>query len=390
MDRVANPYTPNAGAMPHALVGRDSLLEDFRILVARVAIGADEKGFIITGLRGVGKTVLLSRFREIAEEKDAIVISDEIAKAGPAFAPRFASLCRRALLEISPRARWGDRAARAARVIKSFSIKVEPTGAVSFGLDVEPQEGKGDSGILASDVADVIIALGEAAQESQAVVVFLLDEIQYLDSEELGALVIAKHQVNQRRLPIVLSGAGLPQLPALTGEAQTYAERMFTFPELDALDEPLATEALLAPARALGVEYEPEAANFIVSYTEGYPYFIQEYGKAVWNLAAGSPITLDDAKSAKAVVEEVLDQDFFAVRVGSLPDSERKLVRALAGLGPGEQRPQDVAGAMGKGSSSSIGSATARLIEKGLVYRSRRGQIAFTVPHFDRYVERAL
>lgn len=388
MDRVANPYTPNAGAMPPALVGRDQMFEDFRVLLARVAAGADDKGFLVTGLRGVGKTVLLNRFKTMAEAEGAVVVFHEIVRIGTPFPIRFAALCRRALYEISPRGRWRQRAVEAAGIIKSFSIGVDPSGTLGVGFDVEAATGMADSGDLSLDLADVVVALGRAAADHDTSIVFLLDEIQYLDSAELSALVIAKHQINQQRLPIVFSGAGLPQLPALTGEAQTYAERMFSFPEIGALDVAEATAALLEPAEALGVTYAPEAANYIIEYTEGYPFFIQEFGKAVWNEAKPPSITMEDAQAAERQVEEVLDQDFFAVRTDPLPDSERAYVKALASLGPGEHTPGQIAKILGKKSSSAIGSTATRLIERGLVYRSRRGQVAFTVPHFDRYVMR--
>jgi hypothetical protein len=365
-----------------------TLFEDFGVLLARVASGADDKGFLVTGLRGVGKTVLLNRFKTMAEQAGAVVVSHEIVRIGTPFPMRFAALCRRALYEISPRERWKQRAVEAARVIKSFSIKVDPDGTLGVGFDVDAATGMADSGDLSLDLTDVVVALGQAADEHCTSIVFLLDEIQYLNSDELSALVIAKHQINQQRLPIVFSGAGLPQLPALTGEAQTYAERMFSFPEIGALNLVEATAALLKPAEELGVSFTPEAVSHIIQYTEGYPFFIQEFGKAVWNEAAPPTITLADAQVAERQVEEVLDQDFFAVRTDPLPDSERAYVKALASLGPGEHTPAQIANAMGKKSSSAIGSTATRLIERGLVYRSRRGQVAFTVPHFDRYVMR--
>jgi AAA ATPase domain len=388
--RTNNPYTPNAGAMPPALTGRDSLLADFEVLVQRVQNGLDEKGLLVTGLRGVGKTVLLNRFRETANMLGAVVVAHEASKIGAVFAVRFGTLARRALLDVSPAARWKPRAAHAAAVIKSFGLTVDPNGKLSFGIDVDPADGLADSGDLTMDVSDVVVALGEAALDHGQVVVFLFDEIQYLSSEELGAIVMAKHQVNQRRLPIVFAGAGLPQLPALAGTAQTYSERMFSFPVIGKLAAAEARMALTQPAADLGVLYEDEAVDHIVRYTDGYPFFIQEFGKAVWNLAASSPILRQDARAAERLVEATLDQDFFAVRADGLPAGELAYIRALAALGGGEHTQAEVAKQMGKKSSANIGAPVTRLIERGLVYRSRRGRVAFSVPQFDRYVTRAL
>jgi hypothetical protein len=370
-------------------VGRDGLKDDFDVLVTRVQRGAGDKGLLVTGLRGVGKTVLLNQFKTIAERREAVVVFQEVAKQEGSFPIRFASLCRRALLDVSPRDRWKQRAQDAARIIKSFSLTVDPNGAVSLGFDVDAAAGVADSGDLVLDLTDVIVALGRAASDHGRTVVFLLDEIQYLTSSELSALIMAKHQVNQQGLPIVFSGAGLPQLPALTGEAQSYAERMFTFPEIGKLNEAEAKEALVSPASKLNVSYTSGAVHHILDYTDGYPYFVQEFGKAVWNFATGPSITVRDAREADQFVEEVLDQDFFSVRADSLPDGELSYVKGLAALGPGSHSAKSIAAQLGRSSSSTIGTAAARLIERGLVYRTKRGQFAFTVPHFERYVQRA-
>lgn len=211
------------------------------------------------------------------------------------------------------------------------------------GADVE---GVADTGDFVSDLPELIVALGEAAQEHRQVLVFLIDEIQYLGGHELSAVVMSKHQVNQRELPIVFAGAGLPQLPSLTSEAQTYAERMFSWPEIGRLATAEAVNALVQPAQAAGADFEQAALEFIIGYTEGYPFFLQEYGKAVWNIAAQATITESDAREARDVVDAVLDQDFFSLRVGNLPDRELDYVKALASLGPGEQAPADIARAM--------------------------------------------
>ncbi len=389
MDPIFNPFTPNAGARPPELAGRADELGNFNTVLQRVELGFTDKGFIVTGLRGVGKTVLLNAFETLALERCCVVIKHEAVKQPEGFSRKFPSLARRALLEISPADRWRDRGRRAAAILRGFKAKFDPEGRWTVEYDVADVPGVGDTGDFVADLPDVMVALGEAAQEQDQVLVFLIDEIQYLATDELSALVMAKHMVNQRSLPIVFAGAGLPQVPTLTAEAQTYAERMFSWPEIGPLAVNEARKALMLPAQAAGCLFAPEALDFIASYTEGYPYFLQEFGKAAWNVASSSPITVQDAHDARELVETVLDQDFFALRMGGLTGREFQYVKALASLGPGEQTPADIARAMGEKSSTKIGNFSRRLTEKGLIYSSRRGRVAFTVPQFDRYVARA-
>lgn len=389
MDPIFNPFTPNAGARPPELAGRADELGNFNTVLQRVELGFTDKGFIVTGLRGVGKTVLLNAFETLALERCCVVIKHEAVKQPEGFSRKFPSLARRALLEISPADRWRDRGRRAAAILRGFKAKFDPEGRWTVEYDVADVPGVGDTGDFVADLPDVMVALGEAAQEQDQVLVFLIDEIQYLATDELSALVMAKHMVNQRSLPIVFAGAGLPQVPTLTAEAQTYAERMFSWPEIGPLAVNEARKALMLPAQAAGCLFAPEALDFIASYTEGYPCFLQEFGKAAWNVASSSPITVQDAHDARELVETVLDQDFFALRMGGLTGREFQYVKALASLGPGEQTPADIARAMGEKSSTKIGNFSRRLTEKGLIYSSRRGRVAFTVPQFDRYVARA-
>lgn len=390
MNPVLNPYTPNAGARPPALVGRDDLIRDFSVLLQRVRNGLTDKGLLVTGLRGVGKTVLLNEFREMAVSDSTAVIFIEISKLGEAFPSQFAHSCRQALFSISPRDKWKSRATDAAKAIASFSATFDPNGAVKFQMGVEAAEGVADSGEIITDLPDLVISLGEAARDHGKTIVILFDEIQYLSSKELSAVVMAKHQINQLALPIVISGAGLPILPNLTSKVQTYAERMFSFPTIGKLDPPEAKLALTAPAMALEVRYSDEAIAYIVDYTGGYPYFIQEFGKAVWNQAERSPITLTDAKNAQTSVDVTLDRDFFSVRVETLPEGEKTYLRALAKMGPGEHSQSEVAKQMGEKSSSGTGARVGRLIDKGLIYKSQKGKIAFTIPHFEKHVLRAI
>jgi hypothetical protein len=273
-------------------------------------------------------------------------------------------------------------------VLRSFQITVTPEGELSAGLGgTDPAEGLADSGNLADDLTDVFVALGQAAEEHGKGVVFILDEVQFLALREFEALIAALHKTVQRRLPITLVAAGLPQLPELAGEAKSYAERLFRFPTVDSLSFEEARKALVEPARLSDAGFEERAIRKILEYTEGYPYFIQEYGSVVWNLAAKTPITLADVEDAREAVEAKLDESFFRVRADRTTDAELKYLRAMAELGPQPHLAGDVAEVLGR-KSTSLGPTRARLIEKGLLWTPSHGYAAFTVPQFDRYMKR--
>lgn len=386
MDRARNPYTPNAGAPPRFLAGRAQEIEDFRVLLRRLANGYTEQSVIITGLRGVGKTVLLGQYERIAEEENWVPVVAEVSKNTP-FGPQIANLSRRALFQVSPKARWGQRAAQAAAVIKSFSLSVHADGAMTAGLDVEPAWGTADTGSLNDDLADVFQAIGEAAGEKKRGVVFLFDEIQFLAKAELEALIGAVHRTVQRQLPVTFAGAGLPGLPGLAGNAKSYAERLFKFSSIGQLPRAAAVQAIVEPAKAEGVTFQPEAIEFILAYTQGYPYFIQEFGRAAWNTADGPVITLIDAEDALSQVESELDGSFFQARVQRTTPDELRYMRAMAELGSAEQKAADVAQVLHK-TSEQLGPIRSRLIAKGLLYTPRFGYAKFTVPQFDRFMLR--
>lgn len=369
------------------MVGRDAELQNFEILLERLRRGYPEQSMLITGLRGVGKTVLLGAFEGRALNSGWVTVSAEISKEED-FGPRVASLVRRALFQVAPKASWSERIKRAAGVLKSFSLTVSPDGSVTAGVDIDAVEGMADTGNLSDDLTDLLVALGEGAQERESGVVFLLDEVQFLRTAELAALIAALHRTVQRQLPITLVGAGLPQLPRLAGEAKSYAERLFKFPRIGQLSPPEAEAALAQPASDLGVTFDPGAIDVIVDYTEGYPYFIQEYGKIVWDLAPEDPpISRRIAEEAQRAVEAKLDESFFRVRAERTTELELHYLRAMAELGAGEQTAGDVAAAMGR-TSEQLGPTRARLIEKGLIYTTGHGRGAFTVPQFDRYMRR--
>jgi hypothetical protein len=368
-------------------VGRDNELEGFEILLERLRRGYAEQSMLITGLRGVGKTVLLGAFESQARASGWVTVTAEITK-NEDFGPRMGSMVRRALFQVAPKASWTDKLRQAAGALRSFSVTVAPDGSVTAGIDIEPLEGVADSGNFSDDLTDLLASLGEAAQERETGIAFLVDEVQFLKANEFEALIAGLHRTVQRQLPITLVGAGLPQLPRLAGEAKSYAERLFKFPRIGELSPPQAEAALAEPASELGVTYDPGAIEVIVDYTEGYPYFIQEYGKIVWDLAPEAvPIGERIADEAKRAVEAKLDESFFRVRAERTTELELQYLRAMAELGPGEQTAGDVAAMMGR-SSEQLGPTRARLIDKGLIYTTGHGRGAFTVPQFDRYMRR--
>lgn len=387
VDPRRNPYAPGAGTKPPALVGRDKEIESFDILLERLENGYAEQSMIVTGLRGVGKTVLLDVFREKAEARDWATVEWEIEK-NSAFAPKMAAQVRRALLQIAPKARWTDRLLRAASILKSFTITFASDGALTAGLDVEALDGRGDSGVLPEDLTDLFVVIGEAARDQGVGVVFLIDEIQFLRPAELEALIIALHKCTRRSLPITLVGAGLPQIPRLAGEARSYSERLFRFPRIGELDATTdARDALILPARSLGIEFEPEAVGFMVEYTQGYPYFLQEYGRIVWDETSASPVTSDDVESVLPLVESSLDESFFRVRAQRTTELELRYLYAMAELGPEPRRASEVARRIDR-TVEQAGPIRSRLIDKGLLYTPGHGYAAFTVPQFDRYMLR--
>jgi hypothetical protein len=390
VDAISNPYTPNAGARPPAIVGRDDQLASFDLLLARLEKGRTEQSMIITGLRGVGKTVLIGEFRAKAEGRRWATIDIEVSKHdNDDFRRQMAREFRKALFGISPKARWGDRARRAAAVIKSFTIAVDPDGRITAGLDTDAAEGAADSGDLTTDLSELLVALGEAASDHNTGVVLLLDEIQFLRREQLEAIVAALHKAVQRQVPITMVGAGLPQIAELAGEAKSYAERLFRFPDIGVLSENDARAALARPAEAEGTQFDPDALDLAIEVTGRYPYFIQELGYAVWTLASDNRITRNDVEVATEIYEEKLDSSFFRVRLDRAAELETAYLRAMAELGPDPQLAGEVARLLNR-SSVQCGPTRSGLIEKGLLYTPSHGYAAFTVPHFDKFMRRSV
>lgn len=390
MDSIRNPYTPNAGASPEIIVGRDEHTRTFEILLQRLQRGRTEQSMIMTGLRGVGKTVLLSEFGEIARAAQWEVLEIEATKHDDVrFRQTIASLLKGALLRLSPRARWSDIGRRAAQVVSSFAATVDQQGTWSLSWDIEAAEGLADHGNLAMDLEDVFVAVGEAAKEKGRGVALLIDEVQFLSASQLEALIQAVHKTVQKKLPITFVGAGLPQIAELAGDAKSYAERLFKFPKIDSLNDADAEKALTEPALGEGVGFERAALDLAKSITKGYPYFIQELGYQVWEIAPGPSITLADVEAAKEVYETKLDGSFFRVRLDRATTLQTAYMRAMAELGPDPQKASEVARVMRR-ESTQLGPTRAELIGMGLLYTPEHGYAAFTVPDFDKFMLRAV
>jgi hypothetical protein len=297
---------------------------------------------------------------------------------------------RRVLLSLDRMGQTSETVKRGLRVLASFVSRVKLTyGDMEFGLDISPEKGVADSGDLESDLAQLITALGEAAQSRNKAAAIILDEIQHLGDEELSALIMAMHRVSQRKLPVILVGAGLPQLVGQMGDSKSYAERLFNFPNIGQLSKQDATKALQGPARDEDAEFAVSAVNEIIRVTEGYPYFLQEWGHHAWDLAQKSPITLRDVKAATANAIRSLDQSFFRVRFDRLTPREKDYLRAMAELGPGPHRSGDIAECLGV-KVESVAPLRSGLIRKGMVYSPQHGDTAFTVPLFDQYMKRVM
>jgi len=365
------------------------LLELARILLGRVKQKRAEKSLLLTGLRGVGKTVLLNEIERMAKAIDyrtVVIEAHEDKPLGPLIAPYLRNL----LYELDRIAGVGDKVKRGFRVLRSFLGKLKMSYEdVTVGLDVEPEAGSADSGDLEIDLPNLFIAVGEAAQERNTALAIFIDEVQYFSQKELGALIMAMHKVQQQQLPVVLLGAGLPILPGLAGESKSYAERLFNFPDVGVLSKDDATKALREPAQAAGVKFDEDALKEVYRLTQGYPYFLQEWGYQSWNTAAQSPITLDDVKKATVTVIPRLDLNFFRVRFDRLTPSEKNFLRAMAKLGPGAHRTGDIADTL-KVKVTSLGPLRAKLIKKGMIYSPAHGDMAFTVPLFDEFMIRAM
>ena len=389
MDPVTNPFAPGAGTPPPELAGRDDLRETVRIALERTRLGKPTKSILMVGLRGVGKTVLLDRMREDAEAAGIHTLRVEApeSRSLPAI---LAPQLRQALLRLSRNERSKELAQRALRGLAGFAkaLKIKYDD-IEIGFDFEPEPGLADNGDLEHDLQALLEAAGAAAQKAGTALTMFVDELQYVKEDELAALITALHRAAQRRLPLVLVGAGLPQLRGRMGRAKSYAERLFDFPEIGPLPPPAARTAITKPAKAEGVEVDEDALERIVQQTRGYPYFLQEWGKHAWDTASKSPITLSDVDLASTSVVAALDESFFRVRFDRLTPLEKRYLRARAELSPGPHRSGDIAEQLHR-DVTTLGPTRNQLIGKGMIWSPNHGDTAFTVPLFDEFMHRIM
>ncbi len=389
MDPVRNPFSPGAGTPPPELAGRDELRETVRVALERTRLGLPAKSILMVGLRGVGKTVLLDRMRDDAEATGIQTVRIE-APESRSLPALLAPQLRQALLRLSRNQQAKAYAERALRALAGFvgSLKVK-FDDIEVGIDFEPEPGLADNGDLEHDLQALLEAVGTAAKSGATALALFIDELQYVEEEQLAALITALHRAAQRRLPIVLVGAGLPQLRGQTGRAKSYAERLFDFPEIGPLDEISARSAIAKPALAQSVEFSASALDEIVRETRGYPYFLQEWGKHAWDTAMKSPITSADVKRASQSAVAALDESFFRVRFDRLTPTEKRYLRAMAELGPGPHRSGDIATVLER-KVTSLGPTRNKLVAKGMIWSPNHGDTAFTVPLFDEFMRRVM
>ena len=385
MDPVHNPFAPGAGNRPPELAGRAPILDEANVAIQRVLIGKSARSQMLLGLRGVGKTVLLNKIEEMAEDhghQTSFIEAPEGRRLGELLLPRVEQALRR----ISTRELAKEAAHRALRALRSFAgtLKISYREVT---VAVEPEVGVADSGDLEADLTDLFLRIGEAAKAAGKGWTLLIDEVQYLKEPDLAALIVALHKVSQKNLPVLFFGAGLPQVAALSGDAKSYAERLFHYPSVGPLDTENAKLAIRQPVIDEKAGIEDDALADIVNKTKGYPYFLQEWGYQSWNIASGSLITSRDTEAASLRATSRLDEGFFKVRFDRLTPKEREYVMAMAQLGAGPYRASDVAEKLGE-SYQSLSPRRAQIISKGMIYSPSHGDIAFTVPMFDEYLRR--
>jgi hypothetical protein len=369
------------------LAGREDILERTKITLERVKAGRPAKSFIVVGLRGVGKTVLLNQVYETAVSLgyQALQIEAHESKSLPALLiPKL----RQLLIRMDRMSQATEAGKKALRVLAAFANCIKATvGDVEFGLSIEPEAGSADSGDLESDLADLFEEIGKTAREKGTAIALIIDELQYLSEEEMSALIMALHRIQQRQLPVVMIGGGLPQILGLAGRSKSYAERLFDYPRVGALPKPDAREALVDPVNGEHASIDEGAVEEIVEKTEGYPYFLQAWGHFSWNRALGNSITREDVKRATGDALRSLDESFFRVRFDRLTNAEKDYLFAMAELGRGPHRSGDIASKLRR-KVESVAPTRNSLIRKGMLFSPLHGDTAFTVPMFDQYLKR--
>lgn len=389
MNPIRDPFSPSAGSPPPELAGREDLRASIHIALERARIGRAAKSAMLVGLRGVGKTVLLDRLRLDAESTGIHTVRIE-APEGRSLPALLAPQLRQALLRLSQVSTAKDYAIRGLRALAGFASKLKITyGDIEVGLDYESEPGLADNGDLEHDLQALFEQVGLAAKSAGTALVLFIDELQYVPEAQLAALITAIHRTEQRQLPVVLVGAGLPQLRGQMGNAKSYAERLFDFPIIGPLGPDAARQAIVKPLADEGVSITDEALEKILDLTQGYAFFLQQWGSHTWRAAQTSPIELEDVKKASVTAVAALDESFFRVRFDRLTPTEKKYLRAMAELGPGPHRSGDIAAQLGK-VVSTLAPTRSTLIQKGMIWSPSHGDTAFTVPMFDAFMKRIM
>jgi AAA ATPase-like protein len=391
VDPVRNPYAPGAGQRPPELAGRDAELSAFDVVLERIAHGRPERSLVLTGLRGVGKTVLLNQLRSAAIGRGWGTGKIE-ARPEQSLRRPVSSALHMALRELGPQHPDPESIDAVLAVLKAFALRQNPDAKVRDrwqpGIDVPPATGRADSGDMEIDLVELLNdAAGLAADVGRGIALFI-DEMQDVQPDDVSAICAACHELSQQGAPLIVVGAGLPHLPAVLSASKSYSERLFRYLRIDRLDRDAADRALLAPAEREDVAFEPAALDALYAAADGYPYFVQAYGKVTWDVAASSPITAADVAMAAPVAEAELAVGFFGSRYDRATPAEREYMHAMAELGGPHGNAvatSEVAVSLGR-KPASLSPARDSLIKKGLVYSAERGQIAFTVPHFGRYL----
>lgn len=391
MDPARNPYSPGAGLRPPELAGRGLEIAKFAVLRQRTANHLTSRSIVLTGLRGVGKTVLLNELAAAATQDGWIVgkVEADRGEGRRSFREQVSGTFNRALREAAPSFKLANLFRRALATFKAFSLRTDPSGGLSIGIEIDTEQGRGDTGVLEMDLIDLAFDLSAAATERGVGVVLFVDELQDLSLDELGALCQACHEAGQREAQFYVVAAGLPSLPGILAEARSYAERLFDYWPIGALDEQAAADALVRPAKAVGVEWEQKAVRLLIERSAGYPYFLQEFGKATWDFAPHQTIGLADANVGVRQGTMSLDRGFFISRWERATPAERDYMRAMAEDSDSYSQSGEVARRLRK-TLSSVGPIRAKLIHKGLIYAPEHGVLAFTVPGMAAFIARQL
>ena len=388
MDSMINPFSPSAGAKPPELVGRDEILESARVLMGRTQLCRSGQSLLMLGLRGVGKTVLLNEILRRAIMMGNIMPIYMESSESKSLGEMLANPLRMALLKLNRIESAKAKAKIGLSALRNFMGTIRVTFG-EVGIELDPLKGVADSGDRQFDLIELFTAVGEAAAEAKKAVVLLIDEVQYLSSEDLGALVMALHRMQQLQLPIVMIGAGLPILAKLMGEAKSYSERLFLYPQIGALSREEAAKAIVVPFKNAGFGINQDAVDEVFAMSKGYPYFIQAWGSQIWDFVDREPITLDDVSKVRASVIAILDDNFFRIRIERMTTAERRFLLSMARIAneAGECRIAEIAAEM-KVAVSAVAPYRSSLIKKGMIYQSKLGSIAFTVPMFADYLIR--